>query len=78
MKKIKFQDTKITVSGRLYSELVESLQENILEMFAIPKIIVFTNNKNNFLKYNEDYTIEKNSFYNYGEIAIAFNQIKIF
>ena len=78
LKTIQFEETKIIVSGRLYSELVKSFKENILEMYVIPIIIVFTRNKQKFIQYNPDYYDSANNFYNYGGIAITFEEIKIF
>ena len=78
MKTIKFEETKIIVSGSLYSELVENFKENIIYMCIIPKIIVFTHNKDEFLKYNKDFKNKDNGFYNLGGIATEFKEIKAF
>ena len=76
MKQIKFNTTIVIVSGRLYSELVEKFKKNILEMYIIPKIIVFTSDRNRFLVFNRDYEKDDNKFYNFGGIAISFEQIE--
>ena len=78
LKTIKFEQTKIIVSGRLYSEFVKSFKENILEMCVIPIIIVFTRNREKFIQYNPGYYNSDNSFYNFGGIAIIFDEIKKF
>jgi len=76
MKKIKFEETKVIVSGKLYNELVTSFKKNIIYMCFTPKLIVFTRNKEDFIKNNKEY--EKNSFYNFGGIATTFKEIKKF
>ena len=75
---LKFDETKITVSGRFYSELVEKFKENLLGLYTIPKIIVFTSTKTHFLEFNKDYEDESNRFYNFGGIATLFTQIEDF
>ena len=78
LKEIKFDETIIIVSGRLYEELVEKFKENILEIYTIPKIIVFTSSKSKFIEFNKDYENEANNFYNFGGIAISFKKIEDF
>ena len=78
LKKIRFYEIIIIVSGRLYSELVEKFKENLLEIFTIPKIIVFTSSRANFLEFNKDYENGSNNFYNFGGIATSFTQIEDF
>ena len=52
MKYIKFQETKVIISDRLYSE-VKKFKENIIDMCVAPKIIMFIKNKEKFIK-NKD------------------------
>ena len=78
LKTIKFEETKIIISGRLYSEFVKTFKENILEMYVIPIIIIFTRNREKFIQYNPDYYKKDNYFYNFGGIAIIFDEIKKF
>ena len=78
LKEIKFDETIIIVSGRLYEELVEKFKENLLEIYTIPKIIVFTSSKSKFIEFNKDYENEANNFYNFGGIAISFKKIEDF
>ena len=78
LKKIRFDETIIIVSGRLYSELVEKFKENLLEINTIPKIIVFTSSRSKFIEFNQDYENENNRFYNFGGIASSFKQIEDF
>ena len=76
LKYLEFIKTKIIISGILYSEFVKSFKENILDMYIAPKIIVFTKDKENFIKLNQDYNNDK--FYIYGGIVTSFNDIKQF
>ena len=75
MKSIEFQKTIVIVSGKLYSELVKKFKENIKDMHVAPKIIVFTADKEEFLKYNKDYLKSSNIFYTNGGIATQFEEI---
>ena len=78
MKSIKFEETKIIVSGALFSEFINAFKENIRDMYFAPKIIVFTANKKNFLEYNHDYEKNENIFYTFGGIATKIDGIKDF
>ena len=78
MKSIKFEETKIIVSGALFSEFINVFKENIRDMYFAPKIIVFTANKKNFLEYNHDYEKNENIFYTFGGIATKIDEIKEF
>ena len=77
MKSIKFQETIVIISDRLYSEFVEKFKENIKDMCVAPKIIVFTKNKDNF-KNNKEYKNNISLFYKFGGIAITLDEIKKF
>ena len=78
MKQIKFQETKIIVSGRLYSDLIIKFKENIIDMLFAPKIIVFTSNEKRFIENNEEYKDEENIFYTFGGVATDFQTVKQF
>jgi len=78
MKYIEFKETKVIISGRLYSEFVNKFKENIIDMCVAPKIIIFTSNKEKFIKNNKEYQEDANVFYKFGGIATAFNEIKKF
>ena len=78
LKYIEFQETKIIISGSLYSDLIKGFKENILEMCIAPKIIIFTKNKDNFIKENKDYKDDKNTFYTFGGIATTIEEVKEF
>ena len=67
MKKIEFLETNIVISGSLYSEFINKFKNNLKSFNVIPRIIIFTESKINFIKYNKDYNNYKvNSFYNFG------------
>ena len=76
IKTIKFEETHIIVSGSLYSEFIKKLEENIRDIYIVPKIIIFTSSKEKFLNFNEDY--KENSFYSLGGIETSFDKIKSF
>ena len=78
MKNLKFQETKVILSGRLYSKFIKDFKENLKEIFIVPKIIIFTSNKDNFIKYNEEYLKSENAFYTFGGIATTFREITLF
>ena len=48
IKTIKFEETHIIVSGSLYSEFIKELEENIRDIYVVPKIIIFHRVKKNF------------------------------
>ena len=79
IKKIKFEKTKIILSGKLYIEFILTFKKNIRDINIIPKIIIFTRNKDKFLESNKDYkNIINDSFYNFGGINNNFEEIKKF
>ena len=78
MEKIKYEETKVIISGRLYPEFVKKFKENIINMRIAPKIIVFTGSREKFLEYNKSYENNDNKFYSYGGIATSFEEIQEF
>jgi len=78
MKYIEFQETKVIISGKLYSEFVKKFKENIINMCVAPKIIIFTKNKEKFIENNKEYQNNSNLFYKFGGIATTFDEIKKF
>ena len=76
IKTLKFSETNIIISGRLYSEFIKRLKDILGDIFIIPKIIIFTSNKEKFLEYNKNYDEKKNTFYNFGGIKTSFEEIK--
>ena len=77
MKKIGFQETKVIINGKLYSEFVKKFKKNISEMSVVPKIIIFTKNKE-IIENNKEYQNNINSIYTLGGIATTFDEIKYF
>ena len=78
IKKIKFSETNIIISGSLYTEFIEKFQENLTDIFIIPNIIIFTSNKEQFIENNEYFNDKYNSFYNLGGIQTSFDDLKNF
>ena len=78
LKKIKFEETKIIISGSLYSDFLEKFKENISHMFCAPKIIIFTGSKEKFAEYNPEYFDDENQFYHYGGVVTYFDGVKDF
>ena len=78
MKKIKFEETKVIISDKLFSEFVITFKENILDMFIAPRIIIFSNDKNKFIANNKEYQDRKNMYYKYGGIENKIDNIRKF
>ena len=78
IKKIKFSETNIIINGSIYNDFIEKFEEKLTDIFIIPKIIIFTSNKERFIENNKNYNNKNNSFYNLGGIQTSFNDIKNF
>ena len=79
IKHIKFEETNIITSGKLYTQFILKFHENINNIYIIPKIIIFTKNMDEFLKFNREYkNFIEDPFYNLGETKISFEDIKDF
>ena len=79
IKTIEFVETNIIISGRLYGKFISKFKEELKDIYIIPKIIIFTKNKDTFLKNNNEYkNYIDNSFYNLGGIKTIFKDIKDF
>ena len=78
MKTIKFKETKIIVSGKLYTELIEKFKKNVVNMYVAPKILVFTFNIDEFFLNNKEYHYIKNKFYSAGGVALTFRKVEEF
>ena len=76
IKFIEFEETRIILSDSLYSEFINRFKENIVDICISPKIIIFTKNKNEFIRNNKDYN--KNLFYSSGGIATSSCKVKFF
>ena len=76
IKKIKFEDTYIIVSGSFYQDFILNFKNNLKDFYVIPKIIIFTWDKNLFLEKNANIkNIIEDSFYNLGGIQTFFDEI---
>ena len=74
--KIKFEDTYIIVSGSFYQDFILNFKNNLKDFYVIPKIIIFTWDKNLFLEKNAKIkNIIEDSFYNLGGIQTFFDEI---
>ena len=78
MKSIGFEETKVIINDTLYSSFIIKFKENIKDMIAAPKIIVFAKDKENFIKNDKEFQKNTNAFYKYGGTATTFDEIKIF
>ena len=78
MKNIYFPETKVVIAGKLFDEFIKSFKEKTKEMNIAPKFIVFTKNKERFLRISEEYENENNTFFKYGGIATKFKEIQEF
>ena len=76
LKTIHFQKTNLIISEQIYSEFLERFKENLPNIFVIPKIIIFSNDKYNFIENNNNYNKEDNKFYHFGEVITNFNDIR--
>lgn len=74
---IHFEDTLIITSGKLYNEFIEKFQANLNNVSIIPKIIIFTADKNKFLDNNKNYK-NYNSFYKFVGISGSIDELKDF
>ena len=77
MKYIEFQETKVIISDGLYSKYVKTFNINIIDMCVAPKIIIFTSNKETFIKNNKEYEKDSNLFYKFGGIATQLHLMKL-
>ena len=73
---LKFESTKIIISGRLYLRFIKKFIDNLNEIYVIPKIIIFTRNKTGFLKYTKsNENIVNHPFFNFGGIRISITEV---
>ena len=70
----RFKKTIIIVSGRLFEAFVKEFNNNLKDIYIIPKIIVFTNNRN----FEYPNNIPNKEFYKSGGYKNNFDEIKYF
>ena len=78
LKSIKFEIVIIIISGRISKEFYQELKNNINEILAIPKIIIFTRNSKKIKKENEkskEIPID-HPFFNEGGVVDKFLSVK--
>ena len=79
IKIIRFEETIIIVEGNFYIKFIEEFQKNIQNFFIIPKIVIFTENKEEFMNKNIEYIkIINHPFYNSGGIKTNLKEIDKF
>ena len=82
LKTIDFLETFIIISGDLYYKFIQDFHKNINNIYVIPKIVIFTSNKEDFLKnnmINQDFhNYINHPFYNLGGIHTSIDEIKKF
>ena len=79
LKLIQFEETKIIIDGNLYEDFIDLFQNEINSINVIPKICIYTDNKEQFIEDNKDNeNIINDPFYNYGGIITSFDEIKNF
>ena len=77
IKNIEFEETIIIVKGDLYIEFIEKFKDNLKNFYIIPKIIIFVENKEEFINENKENEYFLNHpFYNSGGIKTSFEDIK--
>ena len=79
LKNLEFEETYIITNGKFYIKFIEEFKKNIREICVIPKIIILTTDKKDFLTKNPEYkNFEKDPYYNLGGIQTSFDDIKKF
>ena len=79
IKNIKFEETIIVVDGSIFIKFIEKFQQNISKIYIIPKIIIFTEDKDDFMSKNKEYEkIINHPFYNSGGIKTSINELNQF
>ena len=77
IKTINFEQTFIIICGKLYKDFIEKFKENLKDIYIIPKIIIFTNNKEKLINYNKEINYN-HPYYNLGGIKTSFDEVKNF
>ena len=79
LKNLEFEETYLITNGKFYIKFIEEFKKNIREICVIPKIIILTTDKKDFLTKNPEYkNFEKDPYYNLGGIQTSFDDIKKF
>jgi len=78
LKTLNFEETKIIISGRLYSKFVQDFKKTLKGSKVLPKILVFTGSKKKFIEYNSDYLNNAKNVFEFSGIFTSFKEIKEF
>ena len=78
LKTLNFEETKIIISGRLYSKFVQDFNITLKGAKVLPKILVFTGSKKKFIEYNSDYLNNAKNVFDFCGIFTSFKEIKEF
>ena len=79
LKNLEFEETYLITNGKFYIKFIEEFKKNIREICVVPKIIILTTDKKDFLTKNPEYkNFEKDPYYNLGGIQTSFDDIKKF
>ena len=73
LKTIKFRETVIIINENLFTNFVENLNNNLNNIYIIPKIIIFSQIKRSFSLPSQ---IKHKEFYLYGGVKTSFEDIK--
>ena len=75
IKSIRFQFSVIIVSGTLFVDFVTQFQNNLNDIYIIPKIIIFTSIMKN---YSLPLQIDNQNFYLFSGIKLSFEEVAFF
>jgi hypothetical protein len=67
LKKLRYNPTYIILSGRLFFEFIDTFKSNLNDFYIIPKILIFTGNKNCLKNYDKSNYLN-HKFYNSGKV----------
>jgi len=71
-----FKEIYVILSGSFYQDFILKFKERLQNIFVVPKIVIFTKNKESFLEKNDNIKdIIENKFYNLGGIQVLFKGI---
>ena len=72
IKQLRFKETIIITSGRLFNDFIDNLYNNLKDIYIIPEVIVFTSQMRNFFLQNE---IEREHFFSYRGKTTSFDDV---
>ena len=78
LKSIKYKETFIIIAGRQYADLIGNLIKNFSDLYIIPKIMVFTSDKNKGNIEEIGKELNNGKFYHFGGIYTNFAPIREF